>query len=71
MTQIKNNILTPVSYFMIGVYFSIGILFLFTDVLIEMIPRKREALGAVFIVYALIRLALAFIRSKRQQKENE
>lgn len=57
-------------FLMVALYFALGLLFLFTDIAIDMFPMYRTGVGITMIVYGIIRTFLT-IRKIRQQNDEE
>ena len=53
------------SFLIVGLYLIMGLLFLFSNIAIQIFPVYREAVGGVLIVYAGYRL-YANIKRKRE-----
>jgi hypothetical protein len=58
------------NFFMIAVYFGLGLLFFFTDIAVNIFPSYRKELGVTMVVYAGIRSYL-IIRKHKREKDNE
>lgn len=65
------KILHYFSFVMSIFYLGIGLLFLFTDILINIFPSNRFPLGCVFTLYALIRIFTAIRKLFFTQSEEE
>ena len=61
-----NNIRYYFSFIMAGLYLAIGLLFLFSDIGIQMFPDYREIIGGLLILYSCFRL-YSIIKKKKQQ----
>ncbi|MFL5764912.1 MAG: hypothetical protein ACJ77K_13290 [Bacteroidia bacterium] len=57
------------NFFMIAVYFSLGLLFFFTDIAEQTFPDYRKELGCTMIVYAGIRTFMVIRKHKREKGE--
>ncbi len=66
-----NKIRYYFSFVMITVYLAIGLLFLFTDIVIRLFPENRTAIGVVFILYAVYRLYITIKKEKQRNELNE
>jgi heme A synthase len=64
------NILHYFNFLMIAMYVTLGLLFLFTQVAIEILPEHRQAMGVVFIVYSVIRATLLIRKIKKTSEQN-
>ena len=63
------------SFLMVLVYIGIGLMFMFSSFLTEMIPSNRALIGGIFILYGIFRLYM-LIRLKKsrerfKQQQNE
>lgn len=74
MTQESNQALKKVAYyvgvFMVGFYILIGLSLLFTNVLIDVIPKYRPVCGTIILIYAGFRLYMALRLRKTKSLEN-
>ncbi len=59
------------SFVIVALYFSIGAMFLFTDVAIETFPVYRTPVGILLIVYAGYRAYAAIKKERARRAENE
>ena len=57
------------SFLMIAVYTAIGLLFLCSNQLTNIVTQYRPALGIVFLVYASFRTILTFQRLKKSKTQ--
>lgn len=53
-------------FFIVALYFVIGIAFLFTDVAIQQFPLYREAVGCVLLVYGVFR-AYSLVKANKNK----
>ncbi len=69
MANDSNITLKKMAYYvgivMVGVYFLMGLSLIFTNVLIDLIPRYRVPFGCFIILYAIFRLYMS-LRIKRE-----
>jgi hypothetical protein len=56
---------------MVGVYLALGLLFLFTDIAVNIFPANRTPIGIVFIVYGIFRSFITVRKIRRLNKEDE
>ncbi|MCC6690708.1 MAG: hypothetical protein IT235_04175 [Bacteroidia bacterium] len=54
---------------MVFLYMGIGVLFIFSSVLMNLVPENRTLLGAVFIVYGLFRTIITLRKIKKLKRE--
>jgi hypothetical protein len=55
---------------MVALYFIIGLLFLCTDIAIDMFPMYRTGVGITMIVYGIVRIWLT-IRKEKQRRADD
>ena len=65
-----NKIRYYTHFIMVAVYLALGLLFLFTDIAIDMFPANRQPIGIIFLAYAIFRTVMTVIRLKRLKNEN-
>jgi hypothetical protein len=58
------------SFVMVLVYMAIGLLFIFTNVLIDLVHKNRTIIGLFFIAYGIFR-GYMLIRLKRSREKFE
>jgi len=58
-------------FVMVAVYLTLGLLFLFTDIAIDIFPAYRKPIGATMVVYGIVRIILAIQKNKRNQQQND
>lgn len=56
------------SLIMIALYFIIGLLFLFSDIVIDTFPAYREVIGGILLLYGVFRL---YSIVKRRNRRND
>jgi hypothetical protein len=56
---------------MIAVYFSLGLLFFFTDIGVDMFPSYRKELGVTMIIYSGIRSFMVIRKHRKEREDNE
>ena len=68
----NNPAITKIRYyfgfFIVGLYFVIGLAFLFTDTAIQQFPMYREAVGCVLLVYGAFR-AYSIVKANKKEQE--
>lgn len=64
--HIWNKVRLYLSFLLFVFYLIIGILFLFTDTWIDFLPKGREIIGSVLILFGMLRLYIAFIRYRKK-----
>jgi hypothetical protein len=74
----KNSIKEVLFYFsflMVLVYIGIGLMFMFSNFLSEMVRDNRAVIGGIFIIYGVFRLYMLIrlkrARDKYRSQENE
>ncbi|MDQ3108452.1 MAG: hypothetical protein M3R17_01035 [Bacteroidota bacterium] len=68
----RGQISLIISSMMLVVYLSLAYLFLFTDFVIDKVPRpNRIYVGIVFIVWGAFRAITSWFRYKRMNQEDE
>lgn len=55
---------------MVVLYFIIGLLFVFSDVVIDTFPAYREVIGGILLLYGVFRL-YSIVKRKQRQKGAE
>jgi hypothetical protein len=65
-----NKIRFYTSFFMVALYFALGLLFYFTDIAADTFPVYRKPVGIIMMVYAAVRAYLT-IRRERNQRAND
>ena len=75
MTFNSNPSVNKIRYYsgfvMVTVYLTLGLLFLFTDIAIEMFPAYRKPIGATMVIYGIVRIILTVQKNKQDQRQNE
>lgn len=56
------------AFFIVGLYFVIGLAFLFTDAAIQQFPMYREAVGCVLLLYGSFR-AHSIVKANKKAEE--
>lgn len=57
-----NRLRFYLSFLLFAFYFTIGILFLFTDTWIDLMPKGRSIIGIVLILFGVLRFYIAYRR---------
>lgn len=57
-----NRLRFYLSFLLLGFYLTIGILFLFTDTWIDLLPKGRGIIGIVLILFGALRFYIAYRR---------
>lgn len=74
-----NKIRFYLSFLLLGFYFTVGFMFLFSDVWADLFPKGRATIGLILIAFGGIRFYIAYRRyakkhialhTKEQEKEN-
>jgi len=67
--EILNTILFYFGWLMIAVYVAIGLILIFSDLLINIVSQYRLALGIVFVIYAGFRAVMIVQKIKKDNNE--
>ena len=61
------GVLQYFAYLMVLVYFTLGAILLFTDLLLPNLPQlQKNIIGGLFLVYGLFRAFMVYTKSKRR-----
>jgi hypothetical protein len=50
------------SFLLLGFYLTVGFVFLFTDVWADLVPKGRYLIGALLVLFGLLRFYIAYRR---------
>ena len=56
---------------MIAVYIAVGLLLIFSNILMDYVPEKRTVLGSVFIIYACFRTMMTVQKIRKLNNKAE
>ncbi len=74
MTNEQNNTLKEIlfyfSFLMVLVYIGIGLMFLFSDFLSDMVKDYRAVIGGAFILYGVFRMYILMRMRKARKMQN-
>jgi hypothetical protein len=59
-----------VALLMVAVYFSIGVIFLFTDLGFDTFPLYRTPIGITLMIYGTFRALLTWQKIRKEKQEN-
>ncbi len=64
-----NKLLLQLSLFVLAFYLTIGFLFLFSDMWIDIVPKGREIIGSSLVVFGSLRFYIAYRRYKTKHEK--
>ena len=62
--QIWNGLLFQLSFFLLAFYLIMGLLFLFSDIWADIVPKRRDIIGITLLVFGSLRFYVAYRRYK-------
>jgi uncharacterized membrane protein YidH (DUF202 family) len=68
LKNIWNKLLLYLSFLLFAFYLTIGILFLFTDTWSGFLPKGKEIVGLVLIIFGILRLFVSYRRYINKSK---
>lgn len=57
-----NRLRFYLSFLLLAFYLTIGFLFLFTDTWIDLLPKGREIIGIILVLFGILRFYIAYRR---------
>lgn len=73
MSSNSNSLVKQIGYYfsflMVALYVGIGLMFLFTDIGVQMFPVYREAVGGILLVYSAFRIFMIIRKNRNENDE--